>query len=70
MVQVTLMVQQELSGTYSLSSSSVKFASPSNNTSKTYTLTNIPMTSGTVVLRTDTSMLYNGATITITPNYD
>lgn len=57
-------------GTYSLSSSSVKFASPSNNTSKTYTLTNIPMTSGTVVLRTDTSILYNGATITITPNYD
>lgn len=57
-------------GNYSLSSSSVKFASPSNNTSKTYTLTNIPMTSGTVVLRTDVSVLYNGATITITPNYD
>lgn len=57
-------------GTYSLSSSNVKFASPSNNTSKTYTLTNIPMTSGTVVLKTDTSILYNGATITITPNYD
>lgn len=57
-------------GNYSLSSSSVKFASPSNNTNKTYTLTNIPMTSGTVVLRTDLSVLYNGATITITPNYD
>ena len=57
-------------GTYTLSSSSVKFASPSNNTSKTYTLTNVPMTSGTVVLRTDGSVLYNGATITITPNYD